>query len=490
MIFTDAIAAATWLSSEAAMSANTPEASTEIVVDYLIIGNSAAGVTAAEHIRALDDTGSILIVGDEPYPVYGRPLISYLLEGKTTEERMGFKPAGFYEAIGAAALLGPAFRVTSLDAGERRARLASGEVVRFGQCLLATGSVPFTPPIAGLSVAGLSNVGTFMTLDDALAAAACATAATDAAHAEGRASRIVVIGAGLIGLKAAEALSHYADEIRVLELADRILPAVLDGEGAALLQAALEPHGIQCTPGISAARVLCEDGAAVAVELTDGEVLPVDAIVAAVGVRPASALAVEAGAAQGRGLIVDERLRTTLPNVYAAGDVTQVTDLLDGAKRPLALWPNAMRQGKIAGRQMAAARLAALGQPVEPPETFEGNFAVNAVDFFDQSLLTAGIINPAPDSGCESLVLADAEAGTYAKFVVRDGVLVGYILLNRPANAGIYTSLIEQRVPLDTLEGDLFADAPLNIDFPSNLRWERLHKCYPADRDTRGWKER
>ena len=141
-----------------------------------------------------------------------------------------------------------------------------------------------------------------------------------------------------------------------------------------------------------------------------------------------------------------------------------------------------MRQGKVAGLQMAASR-----NNYVCDELFEGNFAINAVDFFDQSLLTSGIINPAPDSGCEeTIVLTDT---SYAKFVTREGMLVGYILLNRPANAGIYTSLIEQRIPLDTLEGDIFDEAPLNIDLPADLRWERLHKCYPQDRDKRGWKE-
>lgn len=449
--------------------------------DYLIIGNSAAGVTAAEHIRAHDAHSSITLVSSEPYAVYGRPLISYLLEGKTDLNHIGFKPQGFYEQHHMLALVGPAFTATKLHAETHEVTLACGATISYGQCLLATGSIPFTPPIEGLDVGALENVTTFITLDDALAARDAIQHA-QAQKTNDEPLRVVVIGAGLIGLKAAEALSYYADEVRVLELAPRVLPAVLDTEGAQLLQQALLPHNILCTPGITASKVICEDGRAIAVELTDGSTIACDSIVAAVGVRPASTLAVEAGAAQGRGLIVNERLQTTLPDVYAAGDVTQVTDLLDGSKRPLALWPNAMRQGKIAGLQMAAQR-----NGYACDELFEGNFAINAVDFFDQSLLTSGIINPAPDSGCkETVVLTDT---SYAKFVTREGMLVGYILLNRPANAGIYTSLIEQRIPLNTLDGTIFDEVPLNIDLPADLRWERLHKCYPQNRDRRGWKE-
>lgn len=444
--------------------------------DYLIIGNSAAGVTAAEYIRAEDADGSVLIVSREPYAVYGRPLISYLIEGKTTEGRMGFKSSGFYDAHSIDTLLGPDYEAVALDGDAHRITLANGDTVSYGKCLIATGSVPFTPPIKGLE--DRDNVFSFITLDDAKAAWAAAVEATERAHEASRKSRIVVIGAGLIGLKAAEALSHHVDSVVVLELAPRILPAVLDDEGAAILKELLEKHDITCLPGVSADELRGEGSSITSAVLTNGEELSCDLVIAAVGVRPNSALAVEAGAEQGRGLICGTDLQTSIHDVYAAGDVTQVTDLLDGSQRPLALWPNAMRQGKIVGQFMAG---------TVDAEPFEGNFAVNAVDFFDISLLTAGVINPPDDGGYEVRVLS--EGAVYAKFVIKDDRLVGYILLNRPANAGIYTAMIEQRVQLSTLSGNIFEDAPINLDFPADVRWARLHKCYPSDRDERGWKE-
>ena len=449
----------------------------QLKTDYLVVGNSAAGVTAAEYIRANDEAASVTIVSREPYPAYGRPLISYMIEGKTSEEKMWLKSADFYEQHGFKTIFGPEGEVTELSPDAHQVTMSDGSTIEYGKCLLATGSVPFVPPIKGLE--GKKNVYSFLTLDDAKQAWAAAEAATAQSHAEGRTSRIVVIGAGLIGLKAAEALSHHVDEVLVLELAPRILPAVLDERGAEILQALLENKGIYCKPGVSASELLGEADRVTGALLTNGEQVDCDMVIAAVGVRPNSSLAVAAGAKQGRGLICDETLRTSLPDVYAAGDLVQVTDLLDGAQRPLALWPNAMRQGKLAGMHMAG---------VAEAEPFEGSFAVNAVDFFETSLLTAGVINPAEDSGCE--VKLFVEGDRYAKFVTRDGALVGYILLNRPANAGIYTSLIEYRIPLSELEGDVFGEAPLNIDFPQKMRWERLHKCYPSNRDQRGWKER
>lgn len=445
-------------------------------VDYLILGNSAAGTTAAEAIREHDPEGSIAIASPEPHPVYGRPLISYLLEGKTSLGRIGYKDAGFYDRIGATRLFGEGFEAVRLDAGAHAAAFSGGAAVEYGKCLIATGSIPFTPPIEGL--AGRSNVCTFMTLDDALRAKELAAAACEKAAAEGRESRAVVIGAGLIGLKAAEALSHLIDRVTVLELAPRILPAVLDAEGATILQRMLAGHAIDCRPGVSAQTVLGDGDEAAGALLTDGSTLECDFIVAAVGVRPNTAFAVKAGAQQGRGLVCGPDLSTSLPDVYAAGDVVQVTDALDGAKRPLALWPNAVRQGRIAGEHMA-------GFPGAEP--FESAFAVNAVDFFDASLLTAGVINPPEDDARYTAdVRADAEEGRYAKFVFRDGALAGYILLNRPDRAGIYTALIQKATPIGELDPAIFDDAPANLDFPGELRWERLHSRYPAALDRRG----
>ena len=441
-------------------------------VTYLILGNSAAGVSAAEAIRATDDQGSIAIASPEPYPVYGRPLISYLLEGKTSRERIGYKDDDFYERLKITALLGEGYEAKTLDAGGHCVTFANGERITYERCLVATGSIPFTPPIEGLDSA--RNVTTFLTLDDALKAERLAKDAQEAARAQGRESNAVVIGAGLIGLKAAEALSHLVDNVLVLELAPRILPAVLDDEGASLLQRELEKHRIVCRPGVSASKILCSDnGQATQAVLTDGTTVPCDFVVAAVGVRPNTAFVVEAGAQQGRGLLCDETLQTSLPDVYAAGDVVQVTDALDGSQRPLALWPNAVRQGAIAGKHMAKSPDA---------EPFESSFAVNAVDFFDISLLTAGVINPpADDAALRCDVRVDAQRTTYAKFVTQDGRLVGYILLNRPDNAGIYTALIENRVPLQSVDAEIFDQAPLNYDFNEEDRWERLHACYPAN---------
>ena len=154
--------------------------------------------------------------------------------------------------------------------------------------------------------------------------------------------------------------------------------------------------------------------------------------------------------------------------------MTQVTDTLDGSKRPLALWPNATRQGRIAAMHMAA-------MPAAPAD--EGSFAVNAVDFFEATLLTSGVINPPEDAGFAVSTCVDGDS--YVKFVTKDDRLMGYVLLNRPDNAGIYTAMIEHSVPVSSLGEGVFDRAPLNIDLPQGAK--RLHRGYPSSLDALGW---
>lgn len=440
--------------------------------DCLIVGNSAAGVNAATAYLSAKPSDRVIVVGLEDRPAYGRPLISYMLEGKTSEELMGYGENGSEEL-----LLGAEYEVVSLDAEKHEASLTNGDTVRYRVCLVCTGSVPFVPWIDGMDE--VKDRCSFLTVEDALRAREAASAANERAHAEGRSGRIAVIGGGLIGLKAAESLVSYVDEVHVFELAPRMLPAVLDQKGSSLLQSSLESHGVYCHPGLSVSRVLTEDGFVRKLSLTDGAEFTCDAIVLAVGVRPNTALLEKAGAEIGKGVVVDGSLRTSLPDVFAAGDVTQVADSLSGAKRPLALWPIAVRQGRLAGLRMAG---------VEEGADFESAFAVNAVDFFDCSLLTAGLINPAAEDDCEETVRVDGRS--YEKRVVRNGRLVGYILLNCPDGAGVLSSLVESGAVLADLDEACLENRWFNLAFDEDRRWARLHKGYPEFMDRLGRKER
>ena len=240
----------------------------------------------------------------------------------------------------------------------------------------------------------------------------------------------------------------------------RLLKNALDEAGTQLLKRLIhEASNVECVTGCSVDEAVRDGDRVVSVRLSDGTDVPCDALVMAVGVRPATALAEAAGAVVERGIVIDEHLQTTLPDVFAAGDCAQVRNALTGQLAPLALWGNAVRQGRAAGLWMAGSANA---------EPYVDDYAENAVDFFEISLLSCGIVNPEPDGGFDELVFAEEDR--YAKFVIRDDRLVGYVLLNRPDHAGIYNSMIRNGVAVGSLSKEMFARVPEIIDLPPELR--------------------
>lgn len=451
------------------------QASIPAHADYVIIGNSAAGISAAETIRAHDPAGSICMLSYEPYAAYGKPLISYLIEGKTDADHMAFRDAEFYKRLHIDCGFGAAFKVEKLDADAHKLLLAGGTEISYGVCLLACGSVPFVPKeIEGWR--NRENIHAFECLDDALAVQTNALRATKEAHAFDRNSRALIVGGGLTGLKAAEALSALVDETVVLTHGPRIMSKVLDDAASDLLIDLLNARGVHVMKNITVQSFEGTVGHCSQATLSDESIFAFDVAVTAVGVRPASGLAKDAGARIERGIVIDETMETTLKDVFAAGDVAQAIDIFSGSARPLALWTNAVRQGKIAGAHMAKFPHA----PVYGPD-----YAENIVDFFDISVMTCGIVNPEPDKGYEETVFAQESA--YAKFVTRNGLLAGYVLVNLPDACGIYNALIGQAVPLSNMNTELFCRPPRNMDFSEDARWERLHKGYPSALDQQGF---
>jgi NAD(P)H-nitrite reductase large subunit len=191
-------------------------------MNYVIIGNSIAAVGCIEGIRRVDGDGKITVVGAEPYHVYGRPLISYLLEGKTDLERMKYRPDGFYDAHNC--ILKKGERAVKIDIERRRVALQSGEVLPYDRLLIATGARSFVPKIPNLEK---YEYHTFMTLGDALKLQAKIDETPNA--------KVLILGAGLIGLKCAEAILKKVAEITVVDMADRILTSILDIEGSEII---------------------------------------------------------------------------------------------------------------------------------------------------------------------------------------------------------------------------------------------------------------
>lgn len=381
---------------------------------YVIIGNGVAAVGCIEGIRSVDTESKITVVSEEKHAVYCRPLISYYLEGKTTPTRMNYRSADFYEKTGCDVLYG--LSATSIDTTAKAVVLNNGTKLPYTALCVAAGSTPFVPPFEGIDT--VENKFSFMTLDDALSLE----------KAVNPNSRVLIVGAGLIGLKCAEGLRDRVAGITVCDLADRVLSSILDSECAERVQKHLEANGIRFMLGDSAVRFTKN-----AAQMKSGKTVDFDVLVLAVGVRANTALVKEIGGAVNRGILVDEKMQTTAAAVFAAGDCTEGEDISFGQKRVLALLPNAYMQGHTAGVNMAGGN-----------EVFDKAIPMNSIGFFGLHVMTAGTY--------DGEMYEEKSENTLKRLFTKDGLLKGFILIGNTERAGIYTSLIREKTPLDTID--------------------------------------
>lgn len=405
-------------------------------VKYVIVGNSTAAVGCVEGIRSADSSGEITVISSESYDTYSRPLISYLLEGRTDMERMRYRPADFYEKNRVTPLLGKT--VAAVRGG--RTVLEDGGEVPFDRLLLATGSRPFLPPFKGLET--VPKRFSFYTLDDALALAGELTKST----------RVLILGAGLIGLKCAEGIYGRAREVTVVDLADRIMPSILTPAAAKVARRPLDEHGVKLYLGNTV-----EEFSGNTARLRGGETLQFDVLVTAVGVRPDIRLAESAGAETNRGYIVNDRQETNVPGIYAAGDCAESYDITTGERKVIAILPNAYSEGYTAGVNMA-------GGDAHSRDLFP----MNAIGFFGSHILSAGAYT--------GELHETARGGVYKALYTEDNLLKGFILIGDVARAGIYTSLIKQRVDLRDVDFAALLDHPQLMAFSRSDRRVILNK--------------
>ncbi|MCI9409266.1 MAG: NAD(P)/FAD-dependent oxidoreductase [Oscillospiraceae bacterium] len=409
---------------------------------YVIIGNSAAAIGTIQGIRQIDKTGQIVVISDEKYHTYSRPLISYWLKGDVTEENMRYRDEDFYEKNDVDTLFET--RVTKINSDKKTVTIKNGNEISYDKLMVATGSKPFVPPMEGLDK--VKNKFTFMKLDDAKAVKETA--------AEG--AKVLIVGAGLIGLKAAEALEHYGADMTVIDLADRILPSILDEEASAIMQKHIESKGVKFILGTSV-KEFSESSAV----LTNGETVQFDMVILAVGVRPNTELIAEAGGKVNRGIVTDQKQAVHgLKDVYAAGDCTESLDITTGQQKILALLPNAFLQGEAAGQNMAG------------KETYYLNaMPMNAIGFFGLHIITAGSYDG------EAYTYTDGSEN-YKKLVTKDNELKGFILMGDVKRAGIYTYMIKWHMPIDECDFELLKTKPQLMAFSRSYRNEKLAGGY------------
>jgi NAD(P)H-nitrite reductase large subunit len=405
------------------------------LLKHVIIGNSAAGIGAVEGIRQMDRLSGITVITNEPHHAYSRPLISYLLLGRVTEEEMRYRSHGFYSDNNCTLLRNAS--VAGIDAVAKTALLADGGRIPYDKLLVATGSSPFVPPFEGLET--VKSKFTFMSLGDA----------RELSAALERDKRLLIVGAGLIGLKCAEGVLRRVRSVTVLDLAPRILSSILDEDGAGLVQRRLESEGLEFRLAANIKRF--EGHTAV---LDDGFSMDFDILVLAPGVRPNTAL-LQGIAEIGQGIVVNGKSETTAADIYAAGDCTQTLDVSSGRNKTMALLPNAYMQGECAGINMAGGDV-----------SFDRAMPMNALGFFGLHIITAGSYT--------GEIYAETGRGSYKRLFYSDNRLNGYILIGDVEKAGIYTSLVRERTPLDTIDFPLVCEKPGLMAFRKEIRTVRL----------------
>jgi NAD(P)H-nitrite reductase large subunit len=417
--------------------------------EYLIIGNSAGGIGAAEAIRELDMTGTVTIVSDEPYPVYSRPLISEYLANPCPIEKMLYRRPDFYEKNGIQSLLGE--KVTRVNPGGRTVSLGSGQKLAWQKLLLATGGMPILPNMEGSQLRG---VFTFNRLDDA-------KAIDEFLSRHRRKVKAVVIGGGLIGTSVSDALTRRGVDVVIVEMKDRVLNTILDEESSAMEAKALESAGITIITGHTVRDINSNlPGEVSSVTLDDERLIHCEMVIIAIGVRPRLDLAAGSGLRTNRGIIVDRHMVTSSPDIYACGDVAEAYDFVLGGNRLTPVWPNAYEGGRIAGLNMAGR-----------PTGYLGGTIMNAMKYFGVNIVSAGLVTPPDDS---YKTVSHRSNGIYRKVVIKDGKLVGLVFAGEIEKSGIVYNLMKDGRDVSGFKEALVADDFGLASLPSSIWREYL----------------
>ena len=401
-------------------------------VKYLLVGSSHAALEALRSIRHADPDGSMAMITRDAQLPYSPTILPYVVSGRSAPEAVLLRDTAFFEANSCAFVANAT--ASGLDAKAKAITLADGASWRYQRLLIATGAAPALPPIGGLD--GVS----FHVLRSLADAQRLRSAMSGAKSA-------VVLGAGLVGLHAAETMAEAGLAVSVVEMQSHVLPGYFDPRASERIEAAFTSHGVSLLLDTKVVAVEARDhGAACAVHLDDGRVLHTDLLLVATGVTPATGWLAGSGVRLDRGVLVDETMRTNLEGIWAAGDVAQATDFHTGQPALIGIIPTAVEQGRIAGAGMA-------GDSHQKP--YPGGLPVNTYRFFGRVALSIG--QAAATDGVE--IAETGEAG-YRRLVLSDNRLIGYASIDQPFDVGIMGELIRRRVDLTTVK-DAFIARPV-----------------------------
>jgi len=385
----------------------------------VILGAGQAAGTAVVTLRQMGHEGPITLVGDEAAPPYQRPPLSKAyFKGELPEARLYVKPAGFYDEKNVTLKLGQ--RAVSLDRTGKAVTLESGEVLPYDKLIIATGSRPRVIPVAG---ADLDGVMVLRTLEDVDKLQPLAT----------RGKRLVVVGAGYIGLEAAAVASQLGLEVTVLEAMDRVLARVTSPVISEFYQEAHRSAGVDVRLNARMKGFVGEGGHLTGVEMEDGEVIPADIVLVGIGILPNQELAEEAGLTCENGINTDAQARTSDPDIYAIGDCANRVIVQYGHRGRLESVHNAIETAKIAAASICGKPAPALDAP-----WFWS-------DQYDMKLQTAGLL-----AGFDrAVVRGDMSARKFSVWYLRDGEFLALDAVNMPGEFMAAKRLVGKGVRLD-----------------------------------------
>ena len=396
---------------------------------HLIIGTGPAGVVAAEHIRKYDSDAGITLVGDEPEPPYSRMAIPYFLTGDIQESGTHLRAdPEYFERQGIEVRRG---RVSAVEAAASLARLEDGSEIAWDRLLIATGSHPVRPQLPGMD---LDGVVTCWTLADARRIAAVCEPG----------KRIVLMGAGFIGSIILESLASRGVDLSVVETQNRMVPRMMNELSGGLIKQWCEHKGVRVLTSTSV-EAIESDGGGLSVKLSSGESLPADLVITAVGVRPNTGFLDGSGVDVEQGVLVDQRLRTSVDNIYAAGDVCQGLDLSTGGFAVHAIQPTAAEHGRVAASNMTGR-----------DQAYGGSINMNVLD--TMGLVSSSFGQWMGVEGGDAAELADPSNYRYVNLQFADDVLVGASSLGMTDHLGVLRGLIQSRVHLKQWKDKLRKD--------------------------------
>lgn len=430
-------------------------------VDYLIIGNSATGLAAAENIRELDRTGGIMILTGENYLNYSKPMITYFLSGAVNLDMIHFKDEKFYIDNRLDIRLNTI--VSSVDTDKMFLVTDDGSKYKFRKLLIASGGRPIIPKIKavggvsfdfidGTNYEKVGGVFTLTNLDDAVRVKNYIE--------KNDIKNISILGGGLIGLKAAEAFLEKGIDVNIIELADRILAATFDREASEIIEKRIKSRGSNIFRNNTIEEIYIENEKITGYKLKDGRKMECRLLVIAVGVNPDYGF-IESGSLDiARGITVDDHMRTSVENIYAAGDVIEGPDMLLGINRNIAIWPLAVRQGATAGVNMAGGN-----------KKYSGGFFMNSVELLGIPSISMGITNIGEEiEGIEVLRDSNADRNMYRKVVIKNNRIIGVILVGNIERAGIYAGLIKNEIDISGVRENITREDFGIIHLPADYK--------------------